>query len=117
MQEPDDFSWLLTGDEARGEPIPRATASDELYTIRSNPDHIPSKIKGRFGTNTTEYHIGYQTRWGSVALCGVGNDAVPSNCRCMPWWNEPDRREVDCAECFTIARSLHDEGRYPDELG
>lgn len=28
MEDPTDFSWLLTGNDARDEPIPRATAAE-----------------------------------------------------------------------------------------
>ncbi len=105
MEELPDFSWVY--DNGRDEPIPAATADDELFTIKSNPEHITSKKKGRFGINLTEYHIGYQTKWGAVALCGVGNDNIPTGCRCSPWAPVPDRREVDCAECFDMALLLH----------
>lgn len=117
MEDPTDFSWLLTGSDARDEPIPRATADDALFTVQSNPTHIPSKQRGRFGTNLTEYHIGYSTKWVAVALCGIGNDKIPTGCRCAPWNPKPERQEINCADCFKIAKSLHDEGKYPDELG
>jgi hypothetical protein len=117
MEDPTDLSWLLTGNDARNEPIPRATADDELYVIKSNPTHIPSKQRGKFGVNLTEYHIGYSTDWGAVALCGIGNDKIPTGCRCAPWHPEPDRTDTDCWDCFEIANNLQFEGKYPDELG
>lgn len=109
MTDPTDLSWLLTGDDARGEPIPPATADDELFAIRSNPTHIPSKKKGKFGLSVSEYHIGYSTKWGAVALCGVGNDSIPTGCRCAPWGPKPGHNGVDCSECYAIAQRLYAE--------
>lgn len=115
--EPYDLSWLLTGDQARGEPIPRATADDELFVIESNPTHIKWGECRSNGRYPVSYHIGYQTKWGAVALCGVGNDGIPSECRCSPWHPKPELQGTDCQECLDIAKSLHIEGRYPGELG
>lgn len=117
MTDPIDLSWILTGDDARGEPIPHATADDELFVIESNPTHIEwGPFDDRRQRYPVSYHIGYQTKWGSVALCGVGNDGIPSECRCSPWNPKPEHTGTDCEECYTIAKSLHVEGRYPDEL-
>lgn len=117
MTDPADLSWLLVGNDARDEPIPQATADDELFVIESNPTHIKWGERRADGRYPVSYHIGYQTKWGAVALCGVGNDGIPSGCRCSPWDPKPKRQEIDCADCYAIARSLHDEGKYPDELG
>lgn len=113
MEEPYDLSWLYP--DGRDEPIPDATADTELYVLKSNPSHIPSKEKGRFGINLTEYHIGYSTKWGDVALCGVGNDKIPTGCRCSPWQRQPERQNVDCAECYDLALLLH-LNKAADEL-
>jgi hypothetical protein len=113
--EPFDIADLFP---QREEPIPRATAEDELYVIKSNPGHIKwGEPDNSWHGYPASYHIGYRTKWGSVALCGVGNDVIPTGCRCAPWHPKPEHTAVDCPECFTIARSLHDEGKYPDELG
>jgi hypothetical protein len=112
--EPFDIADLFPG---RDEPIPRATADDELYVIKSNPTHIKwgePRNDGSFYSHHASYHIGYQTKFGSVALCGVGNDKIPTGCRCAPWHPKPGRTETDCADCLNIAKSLHFEGKYPD---
>lgn len=106
--EPYDLSWLLTGDQARGGPIPRATADDELFVIESNPTHIKwGEFDERRGRYPVSYHIGYRTAWGVVALCGVGNENIPTGCRCRPWWPKTDHTGTDCEECYDMALLLH----------
>lgn len=112
--EPGNLDWLLTGDQARSEPIPRATSDDELFVIESNPTHIKWGECRSNGRYPVSYHIGYQTKWGAVALCGVGNDGIPSECRCSPWHPKPELQGTDCEECLNIAKSLHVNGRYPE---
>ncbi len=114
--EPYDLSWLITGEKSRTEPIRRATADDELFVIESNPTHIEWGYRDERGRYPASLHIGYHTEWGSVALCGVGNDKIPTGCRCAPWNPKPERQEIDCADCYAIARSLHDKGEYPDKM-
>lgn len=109
MTDPTDLSWLLTGDDARGEPIPRATANDELFAIKSNPTHIEWGEHNAQGRYPSSWHIGYDTKWGSVALCGVGNDGIPTGCRCSPWHPEPGHNGIDCSECYAIAQRLYAE--------
>lgn len=112
--EPGNLDWLLTGDQARGEPIPRATADDELFVIESNPTHIEWGERRSNGRYRSSLHIGYQTKWGAVALCGVGNENIPTECRCRPWHPKPELQGTDCQECLDIAKSLHVNGRYPE---
>ena len=107
MTDPIDLSWLLTGDDARGEPIPKATTNDELFIIKSNPTHIKWGTPNDRGHYPSSLHIGYDTKWGAVALCAVGNDSIPTGCRCSPWHPEPDRHDTDCEECYNIASLLH----------
>lgn len=111
--EPGNLDWLITGEKERTEPIRRATPDDDLYVIESNPTHIEWGEPDHRGRYLVSYHIGYRSDWGTVALCGVGNKNIPTECRCLPWHPKPELQGTDCCECLDIAQSLHTNGRYP----